>query len=44
MIRDPFCVVAPHSETFDQQPVTKAVRLFESMVALLDGGMDSGTS
>ena len=26
MISDPFCVVAPHADTFDQQGITKSVR------------------
>jgi hypothetical protein len=26
MISDPFCVLAPHADTFDQQAVTKSIR------------------
>jgi hypothetical protein len=26
MISDPFCMVAPHADTFDQQGATKSVR------------------
>jgi len=34
MISDPFCVVAPHADTFDQQGVTKIGPIIEFIAAL----------
>jgi hypothetical protein len=44
MISDPFCVVAPHADTFDQPGVTKIAPIIEFIAALpaLDGLTHSG--